>query len=73
MSDFLLVVGSSLAVNPAARMPQIAKQHGARIAIVNREPTPLDPIAELAIHANAGSTLSGAYAQLNIQPGVTGQ
>jgi NAD-dependent deacetylase len=72
MSDFLLVVGSSLAVNPAARMPQIAKQHGARIAIINREATPLDPIADLVIHANAGSTLSGAYAQMSIHPGASG-
>jgi NAD-dependent deacetylase len=72
-TDFLLVVGSSLAVNPAARMPQIAQQQGARIAIINREPTPLDPIADLVIHANAGSTLSGAYALMTEHSEVAGQ
>lgn len=59
-TDFMLVVGSSLAVNPAARLPRIAKEHGAIIAVVNRTPTPIDNIADLRILADAGSTLAGA-------------
>ena len=62
-SDLMLVVGSSLAVNPAARLPGIAKDNGAKIAIVNREPTPLDTIADIRIGADAGSTLSRAVAR----------
>ena len=41
-----IVVGSSLVVQPAASFPVIAKQSGALLAIVNREPTPLDALAD---------------------------
>ena len=73
VTDFLLVVGSSLAVNPAARIPQIARQHGAKLAIINLAPTPLDHLADLLIRATAGPTLSDAYAQLPAISGVAGQ
>ena len=41
-----IVVGSSLVVQPAASFPVIAKQSGATLAIVNRESTPLDNLAD---------------------------
>jgi len=41
-----VVFGSSLQVQPAASFPVLAKQNGAFLAIVNREPTPLDEIAD---------------------------
>jgi NAD-dependent deacetylase len=66
--DLMLVVGSSLVVNPAARLPQLAKDSGSKVVIVNREPTPLDAIADLRILADAGSTLSGAIALLSEAP-----
>jgi NAD-dependent deacetylase len=56
--DLLLVVGSSLVVYPAAAFPALAKENGARLVIVNREPTPLDEIADLAIHEEIGQVLS---------------
>lgn len=56
--DALLVVGSSLVVNPAARLPLVAKQHGATLAIVNRTPTPADGIADVVARGDAGPTLS---------------
>ncbi len=56
--DLMLVVGSSLIVNPAARIPVIAKQAGARLALVNRTPTPLDHLADVRVSANAGPTLA---------------
>ncbi|MGB3327684.1 MAG: Sir2 family NAD-dependent protein deacetylase [Thermomicrobiales bacterium] len=55
--DLMLVVGSSLVVNPAARLPVIAKQHGARLVIINRTPTPLDALADVHLVAEAGPTL----------------
>jgi NAD-dependent deacetylase len=55
--DLFLVVGSSLVVYPAAALPVLAKQSGAALAIVNREPTPLDRIADLVIRAEIGSVL----------------
>ncbi|MBQ0823040.1 Sir2 family NAD-dependent protein deacetylase [Microvirga terrae] len=56
--DLFLVAGSSLVVYPAAAFPAFAKENGARLVIVNREPTPLDRVADLAIHAEIGSVFS---------------
>jgi NAD-dependent deacetylase len=56
--DVFLVIGSSLLVYPAAAFPEIAKENGAKLVIVNREPTPLDGIADLVIHEEIGSVLS---------------
>ncbi|MGI8484110.1 MAG: SIR2 family NAD-dependent protein deacylase [Thermomicrobiales bacterium] len=55
--DLMLVVGSSLVVNPAARLPALAKEKGARLVIVNRTPTPLSDIADVHLEAEAGPTL----------------
>lgn len=55
--DFLLVVGSSLVVYPAADLPVTAKQHGAGLAIINKEPTPMDHIADYVLHEEAGTAL----------------
>lgn len=56
--DMFLVVGSSLVVNPAAQLPVVAKQHGALLAIINIDPTPLDDLADLVIHERASQVLS---------------
>ena len=55
-----LVIGSSLVVYPAAGFPEVAKRNGAGLAIVNREPTGLDQIADLVLHAPIGDTMGGA-------------
>ena len=41
-SDLFIVIGSSLVVEPAASMPRIAKRSGAKLVIINRDPTPYD-------------------------------
>jgi NAD-dependent deacetylase len=56
--DLMLVVGSSLVVQPAARIPEAASAAGARLVIVNNEPTPLDHLADLVVRAGAGRTLA---------------
>ena len=56
--DLMVVAGSSLAVYPAAGFPEYASQLGARVAILNREETPLDPIADVVVHREIGPTLS---------------
>ena len=56
--DLFLAIGSSLVVYPAAGFPELAKRNGARLIILNREPTPLDPMADLVIHAEIGPILS---------------
>jgi len=54
--DLFVVIGSSLVVWPAAGMPLLAKQAGARLVIVNREPTEQDDDADLVIRHDIGDT-----------------
>ncbi len=55
--DLFLSVGSSLVVYPAAGLPQLARQAGAKLIIINRTPTPLDGIADIVIREEIGSVL----------------
>ena len=57
-ADLFLVLGSSLVVFPAATFPVLAKRNGARLVIVNREPTELDEIADLVVRAEIGAVLA---------------
>jgi NAD-dependent deacetylase len=59
-ADLFIVAGSSLVVYPAAGFPELAKRNGAILVIVNREPTGLDPIADLVLHRAIGETLGAA-------------
>jgi NAD-dependent deacetylase len=56
--DLFLVVGSSLTVYPAAGFPVLAKENGAQLVILNREPTPLDKVADLVLHDEIGPALT---------------
>ena len=62
--DLLIVLGSSLTVYPAAGFPQYAKQRGASLAIVNRDATDQDHLADMVIHESIGDVMSAAVAQL---------
>lgn len=53
-ADVFIVVGSSLQVQPAASFPVIAKRSGAVLAIVNRDETPLDDLADYVYHGAIG-------------------
>jgi NAD-dependent deacetylase len=55
--DLCLVVGSSLVVWPAAGFPQVAKSCGARLVIINNEPTDQDDTADLVIRHDIGEVL----------------
>ncbi len=57
-SDLFIVIGSSLVVQPAASMPLVAKRSGAKLVIINRDPTPYDDLADLVIHGQAGLTMA---------------
>jgi NAD-dependent protein deacetylase/lipoamidase len=48
--ELMLVLGSSLVVQPAAALPVAAAQSGAHVVIVNRDETPLDGLAAVVIH-----------------------
>ncbi len=53
----MLVVGSTLLVQPAARVPDVARQQGAYLAIINRGDTGLDAVADVRSDAPAGPAL----------------
>lgn len=55
--DLLLAVGSSLVVYPAADIPVRAKQIGAKLAIINKDSTPMDAMADFVINDAAGKIL----------------
>jgi NAD-dependent deacetylase len=56
--DLMIAIGSSLVVYPAAGFPVMAKRLGAKLAILNREPTEMDEIADVVVNAEIGPTLS---------------
>jgi NAD-dependent deacetylase len=55
--DFFMVVGSTLLVQPAALMPQYAKESGAFLVIVNLSGTPYDTVCDLLVKGKAGAVL----------------
>ena len=56
--DLFIAIGSSLQVFPAASFPKVAKDSGAKLAIINNESTNLDTLFDLVIHAQIGPTLN---------------
>jgi NAD-dependent deacetylase len=58
LCDLFIVIGSSLVVQPAASMPLVAKRNGAKLVIINRDPTPYDDMADRVIHGQAGPTMA---------------
>ena len=64
-ADVMLVVGSSLVVHPAADIPLAAVRSGARLIVVNAEPTPFDSLAEVVIHGRSGEVLPEIVSVLN--------
>ncbi len=62
--DLLLVVGSSLKVTPAARLPRLALQNNVPLIIINLQPTPLNEYADVVINEKAGAVLPPLVASL---------
>ena len=65
--DLLLAIGSTLAVEPAASIPRLAKQKGARLVIITLSDTPLDQMADLKIKSGAGQCLQEAISLVHNQ------
>lgn len=55
--DLLLVVGSSLSVQPAAGLVQVAHDAGVKVVIINASPTPYDSIADAVLRGSVGDVL----------------
>lgn len=58
VSDVMVVIGSSLVVYPAAQLPQIARDRGAKLIIIDRAETALDDMADVVVRGQAGSVLT---------------
>ncbi len=56
-ADLFLSIGSSLVVWPAAGFPLMAKRNGAKLAIINREATDFDDIADLVVRDDIGDVM----------------
>jgi NAD-dependent deacetylase len=63
----MLVIGSSLIVTPAADLPRHAKMKGAKLVIINRDPTPLNSLADAILTTPIGETLAAIGAALEVQ------
>jgi NAD-dependent deacetylase len=56
-ADLFVAVGSSLVVYPAAGFPELAQRNGAALAILNRDATRLDPLADVVVNRSIGEAL----------------
>jgi len=63
-AEVFLVIGSSLVVHPAAYLPVRAVEAGAKLIIVNLQPTPCDRLATVLLRGKAGETMSALVAAL---------
>lgn len=62
--DLFIVIGSSLVVYPAAQMPVVAKQSGAKLVIINRDETACDKRADIIINGQAGTIMAAIVKQV---------
>ncbi|HJK90979.1 MAG TPA: NAD-dependent deacylase [Polyangiaceae bacterium LLY-WYZ-15_(1-7)] len=65
-ADVLLAMGTSLGVYPVAGLLPLAKRTGAKVAIINRDPTPFDEDADIVIRAELGKTSRELMTMLNL-------
>ena len=70
LSDLFIVIGSSLVVQPAASMPLVAKRNGAKLVIINRDPTPSDNMADIVIHGQAGPIMASILEKVREELGM---
>jgi NAD-dependent deacetylase len=66
-SDVMLIAGSSLTVAPVSELPLLAVMNGARLILVNDEPTYMDPQAAVVIHADVADILPHIVAELEVE------
>ena len=64
-ADLFLAIGSSLTVHPAASLPWLALQAGAKLVIINAAETPYDLHAHLVINEKSGQVLSAAWEKIS--------
>lgn len=55
--DLMVAIGTSLEVEPASDLPHLARRRGSRLAIINRQPTSVDTLADVTVRGDIGSVL----------------
>jgi NAD-dependent deacetylase len=68
-ADLLIALGTSLEVYPVASLVPQAAHGGAKVVIVNREPTPYDHLADPVIHAQLGPAMALLQRLLGLEEG----
>lgn len=68
--DAMIVAGTSLEVYPASEMPLAAVRRGARIIVVNKEPTYLDEHADVVLHEDVAAALPAIVEQVHHLPEI---
>jgi NAD-dependent deacetylase len=63
-ADLMLCIGSSLEVYPVASLPEVARDNGARLAIVTQGPTPYDRDADVKLGGDVVQELEAVLAAL---------
>lgn len=63
-SDLCIVLGSSLVVYPAAGIPVMARRAGAKLAIINRDPTDMDAYANMVLNVEIGAFMDEVMKEL---------
>ena len=56
-TDLMLVIGTSLTIYPAAYLPQLAKNSGSKVILVNLEGTNRDSVADIVLRGRASEVL----------------
>ena len=72
-AEVFIVIGSSLVVYPAANMPLMAKQSGAKLVIINLGETPLDDYADVLIRGRAGEVMERLVDRVKMRAGLDPQ
>lgn len=62
--DVLIAIGTSLVVHPVALLPRTALEVGAKLVVMNAEPTPYDDLAHATLHGDVGEVLTELVARL---------
>ena len=63
-ADVFVAAGTSLGVYPAAALPEAALANGARLVILNAQPTPFDDVADAVIRDQLGEVLPAIVSRL---------
>jgi NAD-dependent deacetylase len=58
------MVGSSLQISPANSVPSTAKQHGAKVIFINKEPTIMDDLADVILRGKAAEIFTNLMKKL---------